>query len=109
MVFIEDNQIFFDYFIRMFGEKCWKWVVFVFIYIDELLEEKRDLEEQLKDVDKCFKCWFLKCENWYVGIDNNFKGIENNKQIERFIFVVNNFIEINGGEIYINEEFQEVY
>lgn len=93
----------------MFGEKCWKWVVFVFTHIDELLEEKRDLEEQLKDADKRLKCWLSKCENRYVGIDNNLKGTENNKQIERLISVVNNLIETNDGEIYTNEEFQEVY
>lgn len=108
-IFTEDNQTFLDHFTRMFGEKCWKWVVFVFTHIDELLEEKRDLEEQLKDADKRLKCWLSKCENRYVGIDNNLKGTENNKQIERLISVVNNLIETNNGEIYTNKEFQEVY
>lgn len=106
-VFTDDNLFFLDRFTKMFGEKCWKWVVFVFTHIDEL--KGTDLEEELKIADKRLKCWLANCGNRYVGINNNLKGTENNVQIKRLISTVTNLIETNNGEIYTNEEFQKIY
>lgn len=105
--FTSSNEAFLDYCTKIFGENCWKYVIFVFTHIDEL--KKRDLKDQIEDSDESLKRWLSKCGNRYVGINNNLKGTGNDQQIKRLLSAVKDLMKTNKGEIYTNDEFQEIY
>lgn len=104
--YTSSNQNFLDTCTKIFGENCWKYVIFVFTHIDEL---KRDLKDQIEDADESLKRYLSKCGNRYVEINNNLKETRNDQQIKILLSTVKDLMKTNNGEIYTNEEFQEIF
>lgn len=104
--YTSSNQAFLDTCTKIFGENCWKYIIFVFTHIDEL---KRDLKDQIEDADENLKRYLSKCGNRYVEINNNLKGTRNDQQIKVLLSAVKDLMKKNNGEIYTNVEFQEIY
>lgn len=104
--YTSSNQAFLDTCTKIFGENCWKYVIFVFTHIDEL---KRDLKDQIEDADESLKRYLSKCGNRYVEINNNLKETRNDQQVKILLSTVKDLMKTNNGEIYTNEEFQEIY
>lgn len=104
--YTSSNQAFLDTCTKIFGENCWKYIIFVFTHIDEL---KRDLKDQIEDADESLKRYLSKCGNRYVEINNNLKGTKNDQQINALLSAVKDLMKTNNGEIYTKVEFKENY
>jgi hypothetical protein len=94
---------------EVFDERALDYCVIVFTGLDDVLKEKKTVDEYLKDAPKYLLNFIEKCKRRYIAVDNT--NINEDYKEETLVILlhkISTMIKKNGGQYYNNKHFIQI-
>lgn len=94
-------------FVDFFGNNAFNYFIVLFTRKDDLIYDKKTLDDHLLTVPYSLNSIIRKCKNRCIAFNNRALGYDQQKQVEELFNMIDDMIRKNGGDFYTNKMYIE--
>ncbi|XP_067685191.1 GTPase IMAP family member 9-like [Haliotis asinina] len=105
--FTDEEQKTVEHFKNVFGDEMLKHLVVLFTRKDDLIADRKSIEDFIHSSPGPLRQLLSSCNNRYIAFNNRASEVEKDLEVQNFLSLVERTVRENGNTYYTNEMYEE--